>query len=56
MQTTIDMSKDLVNAIDLVEEILNSSDGESFLNAIRHYKQTKEIDDDTALRLKKYLR
>lgn len=55
MQTT-DISKDLGFAIDVVEEILNSNDGEAFLHTIRKYKQTREIDSNTLLRLRKYLR
>jgi hypothetical protein len=53
---TADYTKDLGFAIDAVEEILNSKDGESFLSAIRQYKETREIDNNTLLRLKNYLR
>ena len=53
---TVDVSKDLSFAIDAVEEILNSKDGDSFLHTIRRFKQSREIDDSTLLRLRKYLR
>lgn len=50
------MSQDLSFAIDVVEEILNSKDGEGFLHSIRKFKQSREVDDSTLLRLRKYLR
>lgn len=53
---TMDVSKDLSFAIDAVEEILNSKDGNAFLNTIKEFKQSREIDDSTLLRLRKYLR
>ena len=55
MQTTINVSKDLTSAIDIVEEILNSKDGEAFIDSLKKYKQTKEIDDEALLQIKKYL-
>jgi len=55
MQAT-DVSKDLSFAIDVVEEILNSKDGDVFLHKIRKYKQTGEIDNSALLRLRQYLR
>ncbi len=55
MQTT-DISKDLSFAIEAVEKILNSRDGSSFLDAVRKFNQTGEIDDSSLLRLRKYLR
>jgi len=53
---TVDMSKDLSFAIDVVEEILNSKDGDVFLHTIKKYKQTGEIDNPAMLRLRQYLR
>ena len=53
---TIDVSKDLGYAIDVIEDALNSKNGESFLNEIRRFKQTKEINDSALLTLRKYLR
>lgn len=53
---TIDVSKDLGYAIDVIEEVLNGKDGESFLNEIKRFKQTREINDSALLRLKQYLR
>lgn len=54
MQTTIDITGDLNSAINAVEEILNSKDGESFIGSIRKYKQTKEIDNVALMQLKKH--
>ena len=53
---TVDVSKDLSFAIDVVEEILNSKDGDAFLHTIRKYKQSREIDNNSLLRLRNYLR
>ena len=53
---TVEVSKDLSFAIDAVEEMLNSKDGDVFLHSIRRYKQTREIDNSTLLRLGKYFR
>jgi len=55
MQTT-DISADLSIAVNAIEEMLNSSDGASFLEALRKYKQTGEIDNSHLLNLRKYLR
>ena len=55
MQST-DISRDLAHAMEAVEELLNSSEGESFIDAIKKYKQTGEIDNNSLLRLRKYLR
>jgi len=52
----IDVSKDLGYAIDVIEEVLNSKDGESFIHDIRRFKQTREINNSALLRLRKYLR
>lgn len=51
---TVDVSKDLSYAIDIIEEILNSKDGDSFVDSIRNYKQTKEVDDIGLMQLKKF--
>jgi len=56
MQTTVDVSKDLSFAIEVVEEVLNSKEGDAFLHSIREFKQTKKIDDSTLLKFRKYLR
>lgn len=53
---TVDITKDLSFAVDAVENILNSRDGDNFLQAIRQFKQTGEIDDSALLKLRKYLR
>ncbi len=51
----MDISKDLSYAIDLVEEILNGNDGDVFLESIKKYKQTKELDNHTLLKVRNYL-
>lgn len=52
---SVDLSRDLSFAVEAMEEILNSRDGDAFLHSIRQYIQTKEIDDTALLRLKQYL-
>jgi hypothetical protein len=56
LMQTIDLTKDLSFAIDVVEEILNSKDGESFISSLRAYKQTKELDNSALLILREYMR
>lgn len=51
---TVDISKDLSFAVDIVEEILNSKDGDAFLHKIRKYKQTGEIDNSALFKLRQY--
>jgi len=53
MQIT-EISRDLGTAIDMVEEILNGNGGEEFLDTIREFKLTKEIDAENACNLSKY--
>jgi len=53
---TIDVSKDLSFAVNVVEEILNSKDGDTFLHKIRKYKQTGEIDNSALFKLRQYSR
>jgi hypothetical protein len=51
----VDVSKDLSFVINVVEEVLNSKDGDAFLHSIRKYKQTREVDDNTLLKIRNYL-
>jgi len=46
MQAT-ELSRDLSTAIDMVEEILNSHNGADFLETLREFKETKEIDAES---------
>jgi len=53
---TVDVSKDIDVAVNILEDILNSKDGEDFLQSIREFKLTREIDDFTLLGFRKYMR
>jgi len=53
---TIEMSKDLGYAVDVIEEALNCHDGQCVIDLIRKYKQTREVDESALLTLRKYLR
>jgi len=53
---TVDVTKDLSFAVNVVEEILNSKDGDAFLHTIRKYKQTGEIDNSALFRVRQYSR
>ena len=52
---TLEMSKDLGFAVEAIEEALNCGDGQCFIDLIRKYKQTKEVDESSLLKLRKYL-
>jgi len=51
---TINISQDLSFAVNIIEEIINSKDGEDFIEAIKNYKHTKEIDDFILLKFSEY--
>jgi len=52
---TISTAAELDYAINSIETLLNGKDGEFVLEAIKQYKEQKDLDQDTLLKLKQVL-